>query len=373
MARRTTTLTGSQGFRSIGVVAGYVLKVGRLAASITQEQLAESFHVDVSTIQGWESGRRPLASTSAGELLNLGHFLARSGAPASIVGHLHEAVIADFIISTAIQFDGERVLLSGHPLANSVLRRSIANLVTWPFTGTLPQHLADFRRTSVGRGPVAKSPTLGSAAGTRFFDHLMAVSDRAAGDGEELLLRQATYLLGFDRRPSAKSWIGEFHGSLNLRNNDPLLDLHGHLASRSAAVALAASGEGENVHRFVESLSGQRAELVNLNYWAHWIGETSVDRVADEFMLDDLDEGWSGTRLFSHLVYRLRVDAVHRPLNLQSLHSLISCKPELLTRATVLRTVLADRLSEFESCSDLTRNERKQTVGLMYALRIAQA
>jgi len=63
------TLTGGQGSRAIGVVSGFVLKLARQSAALTQEKLAEVLTVDVTTVQGWESGRRPLAA------MNAGHFL----------------------------------------------------------------------------------------------------------------------------------------------------------------------------------------------------------------------------------------------------------------------------------------------------------
>ncbi|WP_442785364.1 helix-turn-helix domain-containing protein [Amycolatopsis sp. H20-H5] len=58
--------TSGQGSRSTGVVSGFVLKLARQAAGLTQEALAERLSADVSSVQGWESGRRPLAAMNAG-------------------------------------------------------------------------------------------------------------------------------------------------------------------------------------------------------------------------------------------------------------------------------------------------------------------
>lgn len=43
----------------LGVVSGHVLKLTREAAGLTQAGLADGLEVDLSTVQGWESGQRP--------------------------------------------------------------------------------------------------------------------------------------------------------------------------------------------------------------------------------------------------------------------------------------------------------------------------
>jgi DNA-binding transcriptional regulator YiaG len=59
MARQASaTLTGGRG--SEGRISGYVLKVIRESLGQTQERLAERLGVSAATVQGWESGRRPL-------------------------------------------------------------------------------------------------------------------------------------------------------------------------------------------------------------------------------------------------------------------------------------------------------------------------
>jgi transcriptional regulator with XRE-family HTH domain len=83
-------------------VPGFVLKLARHSAALTQEQLADAVAVDVSTVQGWESGRRPLAAVHTGEFLGLSRRLSRLGAPASTGQHLREAIEADQVLSTGI-------------------------------------------------------------------------------------------------------------------------------------------------------------------------------------------------------------------------------------------------------------------------------
>ncbi len=54
--RARGTLTGSTS--SEGRVSGYVFKIVRESAGLTQQQLAADLRVSPATIQGWESGRR---------------------------------------------------------------------------------------------------------------------------------------------------------------------------------------------------------------------------------------------------------------------------------------------------------------------------
>ena len=135
MARGRIPLTASQGSRAIGLVSGYVLKLARQSAALTQERLAEVLGVDVTTVQGWESGRRPLSAVNAGDFLRLCARLSRLGAPASTGRHLREAIEADHVLSTAVAAGAAWVDPHCHPLAASVHRWTITNLITWPIIG----------------------------------------------------------------------------------------------------------------------------------------------------------------------------------------------------------------------------------------------
>jgi transcriptional regulator with XRE-family HTH domain len=178
-----------------------VLKLARQSAALTQEKLAEVLGVDVTTIQGWESGRRPLAAMNAGEFLRLSSRLSRLGAPASTGRHLREAIEADQVLSTGVTAGASWVEAGSHPLAASVHRWTMTNLITWPITGMVPQHLREFTAKVSRRGPEPTHPSLGSDERTRFLDHLLTIGDRGTNTDEALLRRQAVYLLGFDGRP----------------------------------------------------------------------------------------------------------------------------------------------------------------------------
>ncbi|MFD0202425.1 MULTISPECIES: helix-turn-helix domain-containing protein [Saccharothrix] len=349
-------------------MAGFVLKLSRQAAGLTQEKFAELLGVDPTTVQGWESGRRPLAAIGAGELLKLGARLSRAGAPASTGRHLGEAIEADLVLATGITAGDSWVDPDHHPLAAAVHRRTLTNLITWPFTGSTPPQLGEFIPKVPRRGPVTTRPLLHVDERTRFLDHLVHVTERAGYASEPLLRRQAVYLLGFDRRAHVVDWLRDEWHRVG-RRTIPGDDVTGLLEARSASVALAATGEGEHIHDFVSRMS-DRDEVANLNYWAYWIGELGDVRTDDSFMRDVDTRSWSGSVLLAHLSNRLDPTTPHLPLNLHTLHALVASRPELLDGRPRLRASLTESLDRLASGDSLTRTGRDQVAGLRYALRI---
>lgn len=364
------TLTGGRGCRATGVVSGFVLKLARQSASLTQEKLAEVHGVDVTTVQGWESGRRALAATNTGDLLRLSGRLSRLGAPASTGRHLREAVEADQVLSTGITAGATWVDADSHPLAASVHRKTITNLIMWPITGEMPQHLREFTPKKPRRGPTPTRPLLSAEERMRFFDHLLTVAERITDADEALLRRQAVYLLGFDRRPQVTDWLradwkragrrSAWHG-----------DIAGLLEARSASVALASSGDVAHLHDFVDHMNDTRADVANLNYWAHWIGELNDEQTSDAFMMGNDTRSWTGVRLLHHLTNRLEPTGPHVPLNLYTLHTLIASRPSILGGRPVVRASLAVACDKLASTDHLTRTGRDRLAGILYALRIA--
>lgn len=103
--RRPTLTTGHSSsvtpeFEREGRVSGHVLKAVRRSVGHTQETLAERIGVDVTTLQGWESGRRPLMAVSTGQYLRLRHLLRRLGAGPHLLTQLDTALEADRFIGT---------------------------------------------------------------------------------------------------------------------------------------------------------------------------------------------------------------------------------------------------------------------------------
>jgi DNA-binding XRE family transcriptional regulator len=54
-----------------GIITGYLLKLIRQSAGLSQEGLAEQVGVDSNTVQGWETGRRSLTGTRVATLVEL--------------------------------------------------------------------------------------------------------------------------------------------------------------------------------------------------------------------------------------------------------------------------------------------------------------
>lgn len=121
--------------------------------------LAEVLGVDVETLQGWETGRRPLANMRAGALLELRRRLPALGADVALVPWLDAAMHADRIIAAGL--DDE--VGGPHPLAGWVHTRNTAHMLAWALNGTVPPALAGRlprparvgrrRAAAGGRGP----------------------------------------------------------------------------------------------------------------------------------------------------------------------------------------------------------------------------
>lgn len=371
MARTSRTPTGSQGSRCLGVVAGFVLKLARQSAGATQDQFAEAAGVDVTTVQGWESGRRPLAAMQTRDFLRLRTTLTRLGAPASIGRHLHEAIEADVVLAAAVDAGPAWLDPAQHPLADNVHRRSLTNLITWPITGILPEQLRPPAVPARRRGPTASQPVLYPDERARFFDHLLTLADRASGPDQALLRRQAVYLLSFDQRPASVDWLRAEWARAS-RQSIQTDNVNRLLETRSASVALAGRGDGDVLRDFTAAMTtSSTPEIANLNYWAYWIGELREDHVDDTFMLHAGPRSWGGVHLLEHLTRRVAPSSPHLPLNLHTLFTLIASRPSLLTDWPHLRPPLADAVEVGLSTDELTRAERDQFAGLHYALRIA--
>ncbi|WP_241995881.1 helix-turn-helix transcriptional regulator [Kribbella sp. VKM Ac-2568] len=330
--------------RDIGVVSGYVLKLLRGSLGRSQASLAEQLEVDVSTVQGWESGRRPLTSLRVSDFRRLQARLAAFGAPPAAVTSLHDAVEADGVLSQIIAGDDHPAAIQQNPLAVAVHRRRLVNLLTWPFTGITPPQLRDLPARP-GRGPVADRPALTSDDRRSFFDTLLNVAHSKASKDMPVLRRQAIYLLGFDERSESADWLAAQHqrAFAGRRAEDPTSGI----AARSAAVALARRGDGDPLRHFINNtLNDERHAAANLAYWAYWLGEINEPHADDGFLLTaTASRTWSGVRLADHLLEHL-TDQVNATLNIHSLWHLVLARPELLTYDTDLRRRTGERVEQ---------------------------
>lgn len=364
----TETLHGGQGSpRCLGVVSGYLLKLIRESVGQTQAALGEELQVDIATIQGWESGRRPLTALRAIDLVRLRMKLVKLGASPSIAQLMNDAIEADIVIAMAVEAGEKAISPDEHPLATLVHRRDLTNLITWGFSGGLPARLDDLPRGRLARrGPVADRPVLHREEQVRFFDHMLTA---ARALDAPVLRRQAVYLLGFDDRPDTSGWLVNEHTRAS--DGDPQ-SLESWIDVRSTAVALARAGELDHLHEFVRSgLADQRRQVANLNYFAYWVGDIEEEQRNDSFMEKTDPNSWGGMKLLRHLLRRLGPQTEHAVLNIHTLWTLVLARPALLEGHPHLQATAERSIEQAAENHTLTSQARQELASVQYAIRLA--
>ncbi|MBV6702767.1 helix-turn-helix domain-containing protein [Kitasatospora aureofaciens] len=344
----------------VGVVSGYLLRLVRESIPRTQVRLAEDVGVDLGTVQGWESGRRPLANTRAADLLQLRRRVVLLGADTELLSLLDCAMDADRILTAVLRPPSDP---SDHPLAGWVQSRETAHLIAWAVRGITPPAVSG-RAAGPRRGPTPTGPQLGAADRAAFFAHLRQVAESAETAGERALLlrRQALYLASYDPAPDAGDWAEQA-----LRTMRPALALRGYtprwIEARTAATVAARQGDPEPLRDFVATAlaDDQHGELANLAYWAYWLGAMPTDQPDDGFMHAPTPAQWNPLALFRGLVGSLHdapgtVDLyVHSVTTLIDLHPWLPLADPESARAFDLRAtqLLDGRLVSAASRHDL--------------------
>lgn len=303
-------LTGGEALS--GRIAGTVLQAIRQAAGLTQPDLAEHAATGLTTVQGWESGRRPLINVRHAELGRLRRLLQTSGADPKLLRLLDPALTADTILAEISTPDPEL-----HPLALLVPDRTLTELLAWPITGTPPRQLRDTR---------AHLPV---GAGVR--EHLVAqlreLAERAPASttAGAMLRRQAQFLIA--SHPGFREWATDAIRADLRRASLGDWSVQWPVA-RSHAVSSAIAGDLEPLHRFAdEGLATEQGTAANLTYWAYWVGEISGQWTNDSEMLHD--QAWSGETLLQSLTEGI-VHAPYRELCAHTLWALIRVKRGLV-------------------------------------------
>lgn len=354
-----------------GRVSGYVLKTIRQTVGLTQEQLAERARVDVSTLQGWESGRRPLMAISAGAYLKLRHLLHRLGASPRLLAQLDTGMEADRFIGYVMAAEGP-IDLDNHPLATWVITRPFTELVAWPFTGDVPNQLkevAPLRR----RGPSGAGPDMGVDEKRHMVSHLQAAAEQAAKDSVEgaLLRRQAHYVAGFDKSSETVEWLAVMQRAEQRRLGSEVEWTPSWAVVRSGAHTLARTGDEEALPSFIDvHISTDACEIANLNYWAYWLGEVTDPQLADTFMVELDVDSWHGDRLLKHLAARLTPDNVYVDVVCHTLWALIIRKPGLLTKK--IADDLIGSVGRMLSEAVISPQSKRELEEVSYALRTVQ-
>ncbi|MFJ7243759.1 helix-turn-helix domain-containing protein [Kitasatospora sp. NPDC098652] len=291
------------------MITGYLLKVIREQIPLTQEELAGRLGLDKSTVQGWESGRRPLSATRAGNLVALRLRLIRLGAPVALVDLLDTAMEADLLLSQILHTRPDSQSLGEHPLAAWVLNRDTTHMLGWAISGVLPGAVAaHLNIPAARRGPVSASPLLGADIRSLFFGNLRETSDAAerSTSGTALLRRQAWYLSAYDDTWDAADWFTGMRrrGTMTAQ----VIGWSSQWAeARSVAASLARQGDPALMRDFIDRSMADHdeAEAANLNYWAHWLGLDTRTHVDDTFMAHRGRPSWSSGSLLRAFAERL--------------------------------------------------------------------
>ena len=372
MVSSRETLRSSQGSpRCLGAVSGFLLKLIRESAGLTQVQLAEKLGVDVASVQSWESGRRPLTALRAADLAWLRSRLLRDGAQLTLLAMLEDAIQADLIIAKMVQAGGQLIEADKHPLGVTVHQRQLTNLITWPFTGIAPDSLRDLVTARVRRGPVPDQPSLTQDERTRFFDHLLVTADTNPHEATALSRRQAIYLLSFDIRASTTDWLRtERQRTLHAAWRTD--HVPSWVAIRDSASGLAQSGDRDPLRAFLRhALTTDQLEQANLSYWAYWVGEIGDVQIDDKFIVRVNPRYWNGTRLLEHLLNHLDPGCGHAELRIHTVWTPLLTHPTLLSTRPHVRSAAASTLEELAEDRDLSVQARRELSDIGYAVRLA--
>lgn len=364
------TLTGRSPVRRLreGTVTGHLFKVIREQIPRTQGELAEALGVDTTTVQGWESGRRPLTSTQAGNLRAISRTLLRLGAPSLMLTLLDEAVDADAVITHALT-GPPAPETRRHPLAGWVFTRNTTHMLAWALNGTNPAALPGQGATK-RRGPSRSSPILDPVDRRAFYDHMRRAAELAdhAGEDGALLRRQALYLCSYDTAPDTRSWLAD------MRRHSPGLrsGWTPHWAdTRSVAASLTLHGDREPLHAFIrDGMGDETGEVANLNYWAYWLGIDQLPRSDDTFMIERCDTTWDGLALLRKLADRLSPNLACVDLNAHTVWALLASRRGLLAADLHLNRTLSEQVTTLLDGNTISSHTRREMESVHYGLTL---
>ncbi|RKN15867.1 helix-turn-helix domain-containing protein [Streptomyces radicis] len=371
---RSSTPTRGQGSglrASGGTITGHLLKITRERIPSTQRQLAERLNMDVTTVQSWETGRRPLTAVSLAQFQTVCRHLLGLNADPELVALLDVASHADAVIACALGNASPRHHdLQGHPLGQWVFTRAATHMIVWALTGTSPAAIppppASIPRR---RGPSPSSPLLAETERRRLFTHLRRCAEIAdrAGDGGTLLRRQAVYLASYDNAPDTHAWLAHMQRPVTFTTTST----SAWSEARSVATSLTRYGEYDRLWAFIEHGMGDDfGELANLNYWAYWLGMDSVPRADDGFMAVRSAHRWDAGALLRALTGRLDRDLGCLDLNVHSVWALLTWRPGLAAADSSLSVNLAGRVSELLDTGTVSPRARRELEQVHYGLRL---
>jgi transcriptional regulator with XRE-family HTH domain len=357
------------------VISGHVVKVIRESLDLSQEQLAEHLAVDPNTVQSWESGRRGLPSTRVTTLGELQRRLYLLGADRPVVSAITTAIEADYLLSYVLETPAAAVVdLSAHPLAASVLRRDVIDLLAWPFTGRAPVVLP--RSPRARHGPTPSAPGVPRADREAFFAHLREIVERSCrawpDSADPQPHRQIYYLMQWDRRPDMLRWVHDVEQRERRAWRPAIGWTPRWVAARSAAITQARQGDPEPLRAFIATgLEGQEeCEDADLNYWAYWLDETTVTWRSDDAMTGGLHR-WAGHELLERFTSRLTPQEPLLDLYAHSTCALITRRPHLL-EAPLAAARLGAGVEHVLEGGGLVASTRRRLEDLRFAVKLSR-
>jgi transcriptional regulator with XRE-family HTH domain len=370
-SRSSGTPTGSQGSSNsrsrIGVISGYVFRIMREQQGYTQEETAGHLRVSPDTVAGWESGRRSLTAVPVGQMLMLRHRLLAMGTTPALLAAFERALEADVLLTGALEdvYEPETA-----PLGSWVLQRDLVEVLAWPLNGVAPAPVRALPAPPrQRRGPVPTAPELAAGDRQTFFARMRSTAEQARGEDQFLLRRQALYLAGYDDSEDTPDWLA--HQQSVQRPSGWLTDW---LNSRSVAAVSARQGDTDRMEFFIDRAltDDDASERANLAYWAYWLGESPHIQLSDDFIASAALGSWHGEKLLNHLAAGFKAEHGFVALNIHSVWSLLTVRPQLLRSGAASRA-LRDRLPVMLDSRELSARARRELEGIRYAIRLNEA
>ncbi|SBT37371.1 hypothetical protein GA0070611_0179 [Micromonospora auratinigra] len=351
-------------------MTGYLLKLIRESIPLTQEQLAAELAVDRTTVQSWETGRRPFAAVPFGQVIAIRQRLCYLGANNALLAALDDATEADYILSAVLDEQVENTDITAQPLGRSVLTHRLSDLILWPVLGQCPTFVRNNPTATRRRGPVAVGPSLPAEQRRAFFTRLHVLAERSAGARRShvLLHRQACFLAGMDPTGGSAAWLTSSNARSTRRTTfhtwSPLWP-----DARSVVTSLANQGDPEPLRDFIARAHPDDAcERAALNYSAYWVGELPYRQPDDSFMPSALGD-WRGSLLLRHLVQRLHPEHPIVDLNIHNVWALLAARRGLPLDDHATGQALLDRCTRLLDSDAISVQSRRELTSIVYTLK----